>query len=200
VFINKVLQDFTISLSNPNLILATDANAPACEHTHETLSLWVVITHRGWGIAAMASSSCSLIAGALATPAAALPSSIQGLLSGSRRFAGLAGKGAGFCCIVWKSEAGRRFQSPLFLSRIGGAARSSLSGAATTTAVQKEAVVTDKAPAALGPYSQAIKANNLLFCSGVLGLVPETGKFASETVQGQTEQVMAPLPLPLAIR
>jgi hypothetical protein len=122
----------------------------------------------------MASSSCSLIAGALATPAAAaLPSSIQGLLSGSRRFAGLAGKGAGFCCIVWKSEAGRRFQSPLFLSRIGGAARSSLSGAATTTAVQKEAVVTDKAPAALGPYSQAIKANNLLFCSGVLGLVPE---------------------------
>lgn len=82
----------------------------------------------------MASSSCSLIAGALATPAAAaLPSSIQGLLSGSRRFAGLAGKGAGFCCIVWKSEAGRRFQSPLFLSRIGGAARSSLSGAATTS-------------------------------------------------------------------
>ncbi|KAH9531711.1 hypothetical protein CY35_19G050400 [Sphagnum magellanicum] len=139
----------------------------------------------------MASSSCSLIAGALATPAAAaLPSSIQGLLSGSRRFAGLAGKGAGFCCIVWKSEAGRRFQPPLFLSRIGGAARSSLSGAATTTAVQKEAVVTDKAPAALGPYSQAIKANNLLFCSGVLGLVPETGKFASETIQGQTEQVM----------
>ncbi|CAK9214832.1 unnamed protein product [Sphagnum jensenii] len=123
----------------------------------------------------MASSSCSLIAGALATPAAAaLPSSIQGLLSGSRRFAGLAGKGAGFCCIVWKSEAGRRFQSPLFLS----------------PAVQKEAVVTDKAPAALGPYSQAIKANNLLFCSGVLGLVPETGKFASETIQGQTEQVM----------
>jgi hypothetical protein len=80
------------------------------------------------------SSSCSLIAGALATPAAAaLPSSIQGLLSGSRRFAGLAGKGAGFCCIVWKSEVGRRFQSPLFLSRIGGAARSSLSGAATTS-------------------------------------------------------------------
>jgi len=41
------------------------------------------------------------------------------------------------------------------------------------TAVQKEAVVTDKAPAALGPYSQAIKSGNLVFCSGVLGLVPE---------------------------
>ena len=37
----------------------------------------------------------------------------------------------------------------------------------------KEAVKTDKAPAALGPYSQAIKANNLLFVSGVLGLNPE---------------------------
>lgn len=38
---------------------------------------------------------------------------------------------------------------------------------------EKEAIQTEKAPAALGPYSQAIKANNLLFVSGVLGLVPE---------------------------
>lgn len=54
----------------------------------------------------------------------------------------------------------------------------------------KEAVQTDKAPAALGPYSQAIKANNMLFVSGVLGLVPETGKFVSENVEEQTEQVL----------
>ncbi|KAK8651779.1 hypothetical protein V6N13_141363 [Hibiscus sabdariffa] len=52
----------------------------------------------------------------------------------------------------------------------------------------KEAVVTEKAPAALGPYSQAIKANNLLFVSGVLGLIPETGKFVSDSVEDQTEQ------------
>ncbi|KAM7251572.1 hypothetical protein ACFE04_023455 [Oxalis oulophora] len=58
------------------------------------------------------------------------------------------------------------------------------------TVVKKEAVVTEKAPAALGPYSQAIKANNLVFLSGVLGLVPETGKFASDTIEGQTEQVL----------
>lgn len=32
---------------------------------------------------------------------------------------------------------------------------------------------TDKAPAALGPYSQAIKANNFLYVSGCLGLIPE---------------------------
>ncbi|KAD4178876.1 hypothetical protein E3N88_27467 [Mikania micrantha] len=54
----------------------------------------------------------------------------------------------------------------------------------------KEAVVTDKAPAALGPYSQAIKANNTLFVSGVLGLIPETGKFVSDNVEEQTEQVL----------
>lgn len=37
----------------------------------------------------------------------------------------------------------------------------------------KEVVATEKAPAALGPYSQAIKANNMVFLSGVLGLIPE---------------------------
>ncbi|KAH7842197.1 hypothetical protein Vadar_002565 [Vaccinium darrowii] len=60
----------------------------------------------------------------------------------------------------------------------------------STSASVKEAVITDKAPAALGPYSQAIKANNLLFVSGVLGLIPETGKFISESVEDQTEQVL----------
>uniref|UniRef100_M8AT68 Uncharacterized protein n=1 Tax=Aegilops tauschii TaxID=37682 RepID=M8AT68_AEGTA len=62
--------------------------------------------------------------------------------------------------------------------------------AAAAVSLQKEAVQTEKAPAALGPYSQAIKANNLVFVSGVLGLNPETGKFVSESVEEQTEQVM----------
>ncbi|CAM6097306.1 unnamed protein product [Calypogeia fissa] len=39
--------------------------------------------------------------------------------------------------------------------------------------VDKQAMVTDKAPAALGPYSQVIKANDSFFVSSVLGLVPE---------------------------
>ncbi|KAL4580136.1 hypothetical protein LXL04_016317 [Taraxacum kok-saghyz] len=60
----------------------------------------------------------------------------------------------------------------------------------STDASIKEAVITDKAPAALGPYSQAIKANNTLFVSGVLGLIPETGKFVSDNVEEQTEQIM----------
>ncbi|KAI3702983.1 hypothetical protein L6452_28737 [Arctium lappa] len=62
--------------------------------------------------------------------------------------------------------------------------------AMSTDASIKEAIKTDKAPAALGPYSQAIKANNTLFVSGVLGLIPETGKFVSDSVEEQTEQVM----------
>ncbi|KAL8215734.1 hypothetical protein R6Q57_022571 [Mikania cordata] len=59
-----------------------------------------------------------------------------------------------------------------------------------TDASIKEAVKTDKAPAALGPYSQAIKASNTVYVSGVLGLIPETGKFVSDSVEEQTEQVL----------
>nr|GMC76455.1 reactive Intermediate Deaminase A, chloroplastic-like [Ipomoea batatas] len=54
----------------------------------------------------------------------------------------------------------------------------------------KEAVYTDNAPGAVGPYSQAIKANNLLFVSGALGLVPETADLISDNVEHQTEQAL----------
>ena len=46
---------------------------------------------------------------------------------------------------------------------------------------------TDKAPAAIGPYSQAIQAGDLLMTSGQLGVDPATGELA-EGVQAQTEQ------------
>jgi len=46
---------------------------------------------------------------------------------------------------------------------------------------------TDKAPAAVGPYSQAITVGNMLFTSGQLGLVPETGALP-EGIEAQTEQ------------
>ncbi|CAF2153827.1 unnamed protein product [Brassica napus] len=49
---------------------------------------------------------------------------------------------------------------------------------------KKEVVSTDKAPPAVGPYSQAIKANGFVFVSGVLGLVPEKGLIASVIVFG----------------
>jgi 2-iminobutanoate/2-iminopropanoate deaminase len=53
----------------------------------------------------------------------------------------------------------------------------------------KQAISTKNAPAAIGPYSQAIKAGKFVFLSGQLGIDPETGDFVSGTVAEQTEQV-----------
>lgn len=52
----------------------------------------------------------------------------------------------------------------------------------------KKVIATKQAPAAIGPYSQAIEVGNMLFASGQLGLDPETGDFAEGGVKAQTEQ------------
>lgn len=52
----------------------------------------------------------------------------------------------------------------------------------------KEVIHTSQAPAAIGPYSQAIKAGNTIYVSGQLPVVPATGAFAGETIQEQTRQ------------
>jgi 2-iminobutanoate/2-iminopropanoate deaminase len=49
---------------------------------------------------------------------------------------------------------------------------------------------THKAPAAVGPYSQAIEAGGFLFCSGQIPLDPETGTMVGTTVAEQTRQVL----------
>jgi 2-iminobutanoate/2-iminopropanoate deaminase len=54
----------------------------------------------------------------------------------------------------------------------------------------KEQVRTDKAPQALGPYSQAVKCNGMLFTSGQVALDPATGNLVSGGIAEQTEQVM----------
>lgn len=54
----------------------------------------------------------------------------------------------------------------------------------------REVIATDQAPAAVGAYSQAIKAQGMVFVSGQLGLIPETKAFAGETVAEQTEQAL----------
>ena len=56
--------------------------------------------------------------------------------------------------------------------------------------ITKETISTDKAPGAIGPYSQAIKVNNLVFCSGQIPIDPATGEFVSQDVAGQTKQVL----------
>lgn len=51
-------------------------------------------------------------------------------------------------------------------------------------------VSTEKAPAAIGPYSQAVIANKMLFASGQIPINPETGNVEAEGIEAQAEQVM----------
>lgn len=51
-------------------------------------------------------------------------------------------------------------------------------------------VETVKAPAAVGPYSQAVISNGQVYCSGMLPLNPESGEISGATVEEQTKQVM----------
>ncbi len=53
-----------------------------------------------------------------------------------------------------------------------------------------ETVHTEKAPAAIGPYSQAIKTGNLVFTSGQIPVFPQTGEVRGDTMLDQAEQVM----------
>ncbi|WP_321370742.1 RidA family protein [uncultured Desulfuromusa sp.] len=49
-------------------------------------------------------------------------------------------------------------------------------------------VETKKAPAAIGPYSQAVKAGGVLYCSGQVPLIPETGELVAGGIETQTKQ------------
>lgn len=54
----------------------------------------------------------------------------------------------------------------------------------------KKIIATDQAPRAIGPYSQAVRAGNLLFASGQIAIDPATGEFVAGGITEQTEQVM----------
>ena len=62
----------------------------------------------------------------------------------------------------------------------------------------KKVIQTNQAPAAIGPYSQAIQKDNMLFVSGQLGLDPSTGEFVAGGVSEQTVQVFQNLKAILA--
>ncbi len=55
--------------------------------------------------------------------------------------------------------------------------------------MKKKVISTPNAPAAIGPYSQAVKAGNILYTSGQLGIDPKTGDFVPGGIKEQTEQV-----------
>lgn len=54
----------------------------------------------------------------------------------------------------------------------------------------KNIIASDKAPAAIGPYSQAVKAGNLVYTSGMLPIDPATGQIVDGDIKAQTEQVL----------
>jgi len=56
--------------------------------------------------------------------------------------------------------------------------------------LKKEVVATAKAPAAVGPYSQAVKAGEFIFTAGQLGIVPGTKDFAGPDIESQTRQAL----------
>lgn len=55
---------------------------------------------------------------------------------------------------------------------------------------ERTAIATDKAPQAIGPYSQAVRFGELLLLSGQIALEPGTGQMVGETIEAQTERVM----------
>lgn len=57
----------------------------------------------------------------------------------------------------------------------------------------KKIISTPKAPAAIGPYSQAIEVNSLLFTSGVIPIVPSTGELVEGDIEAQAEQAIGNL-------
>jgi len=56
--------------------------------------------------------------------------------------------------------------------------------------MSKKIISTAKAPAAIGPYSQAILAGDTLYCSGQIALDPQTGKLVMDSISIETEQIM----------
>lgn len=54
----------------------------------------------------------------------------------------------------------------------------------------KEMIKSEKAPRAIGPYSQGVKVNGMLFLSGQLPICPNKGKITETTIEGQLEQAL----------
>lgn len=56
--------------------------------------------------------------------------------------------------------------------------------------MSKAAIVTDRAPAAIGPYSQAVRVGDLVFTSGQIALDPKSGEMVEGGIEAQTRQVL----------
>jgi 2-iminobutanoate/2-iminopropanoate deaminase len=72
------------------------------------------------------------------------------------------------------------------VSAAGSRALAAIGGRKT----MKKQVLTDKAPKAIGPYSQGIVANGFVFCSGQIPIDPATGELNTGAIEDQTRQVL----------
>jgi 2-iminobutanoate/2-iminopropanoate deaminase len=81
----------------------------------------------------------------------------------------------------------RRFIAGLGLA--GAFASRAWAGIARSKTMKKQ-ILTDKAPKAIGPYSQGIIANGFVFCSGQIPFDPATGELNTGTIEDQTRQVL----------
>lgn len=59
--------------------------------------------------------------------------------------------------------------------------------------MNKKIISTDKAPAAIGPYSQAIAVGDMIFTSGVIPIIPETGELETGDIKAQAKQAIGNL-------
>ncbi len=56
--------------------------------------------------------------------------------------------------------------------------------------MDKTTIHTERAPGAIGPYSQAIRTGNMVYCSGQIGLDPQQGQITAPDIAGQTRQAL----------
>ena len=56
--------------------------------------------------------------------------------------------------------------------------------------MSKQIIITDKAPAPIGPYNQAVRANGMLFVSGQVAFIPATGELELSSIEAEAHQVM----------
>ncbi len=84
----------------------------------------------------------------------------------------------------------RRRQWLVFLASFGLMLKTRLFSARQEEANMKKEIKTDKAPQAIGPYSQAILAQGMVFVSGQIPINPATGELVAGTIKEQTKQVL----------
>jgi 2-iminobutanoate/2-iminopropanoate deaminase len=73
---------------------------------------------------------------------------------------------------------------------VGAFASRAWAAAGGSKIMKKQVVTTDKAPKAIGPYSQGIIANGFVFCSGQIPIDPTTGELNTGSIEDQTRQVL----------